>query len=152
MRFRFGLEAVLRIRRIREDQQRTLLLAANVECDRIRLQLAAVEQDQFQRSTMVSQQIATGLWGAELQFDSDCRQQTKILRDRILLQLQEASQRVGREREKYLSLRRDRRAIEALRDSAQQQFEREQRRMEQLGLDEIHLLSRGRTRQNLPSN
>jgi flagellar export protein FliJ len=152
MRFRFALEAVLRVRRIREDQQRNLLLAANAECDRIRRQLAAVEQDESQRRAMVSQQIASGIWGAELKFDSDCRRQTKILRERILLQLQEAGKRAGQEREKYLSLRRDRRAIEALRDSAQQQFESEQRRREQLWLDEIYLLSRGRTQQNLPSD
>jgi flagellar export protein FliJ len=152
MKFRFALAAVLRVRHIREDQQRNLLLAANVECDRIRRQLAAVEQDQSQRSAMVSRQIATGIWGAELQFDSDCRRQAKILRERILLQLQEATKHAGQEREKYLSLRRDRRAMETLRDSARQQFEGEQRRKEQLGLDEIHLLSRGRAQQNLPSD
>jgi len=50
-----------------------------------------------------------------------------------------------------LSLRRDRRAMEALRDSAQRQFELEQRRREQLGLDEMFLLSRGRGGQTLPS-
>jgi hypothetical protein len=42
--------------------------------------------------------------------------------------------------------------METLRDSARQQFEGEQRRKEQLGLDEIHLLSRGRAQQNLPSD
>ncbi len=152
MRFRFALDAVLRIRRIREDQQRNLLLAANIECDRMRSQLAAVEQDQSQRTAMVSQQIATGIWGAELQFEGDCRRQAKILRDHILLQLQEATKRAGQERAKYLLLRRDRRAIEALRDSAQQQFEWEQRRREQLALDETYLLSRKRTERNLPSD
>jgi flagellar export protein FliJ len=152
MRFRFALDAVLRIHRIREDQQRNLLLAANIDCDRLRSQLAAVEQDQSQRRAMVSQQISAGIWGAELQFDSDCMRQAKTLRDQILLQLQEATKRAGQERAKYLSLRRDRRAMEALRDSAQQQFEREQRRREQLAVDEIYLLSRGRAEQNLPSN
>jgi len=152
MRFRFALEAVLHVRRISEDQQRNLLLAANIECDRMRSQLAAVEQDQSRRRAMVSQQIATGIWGAELQFDIDCRRQAKILRDQILVQLQAATKRAGQEREKYLLLRRERRAIEALRDSAQQQFEQEERRREQLVLDEIHLLSRGRTEQNLPSD
>jgi flagellar export protein FliJ len=87
-----------------------------------------------------------------LQFDSDCRRQLKILRDRILLQLQEAGKRAGQEREKYLLLRLERRAIEVLRDNAQQQFDSEQRRREQLWLDEIHLLSRGRTQQKLPSD
>ncbi len=101
---------------------------------------------------MISQQIAAGISGAELQFDSDCRRQAKILRNQILLQLQEAGKRAGQEREKYFLLRRERRAIEALRDSAQQQFEREQRRKEQLALDEIHLMSRGRAEQNLPSD
>ncbi len=98
------------------------------------------------------QQIATGIWGAELQFDSDCQRQSNILRERILLQLQEATKRVRQEREKYLSLRQDRRAMETLRDSARQQFENEQRRREQLAADEIHLLSRGRAEQNLPSD
>lgn len=151
MSFRFALEAVLHVRRIREEQQRNLLLAATAECDRLRRQLAAVEQDRSERRAMVLQQIATGAWGAELQFDSDCRRQAKILRDQMLLQLQEATKRAGQEREKHLLLRRDRRAIEALRDSARQQFEREQRRREQLALDEIHLLRRGRGEQNLPS-
>jgi flagellar export protein FliJ len=152
MSFHFALEAVLRIRRIREDQQRNLLLAANIECDRLRSQLAAVEQDQARQRAMISQQIATGISGAELQFDSVCRRQAKILRNQILVQLQAASKHAAQEREKYFLLRRERRAIEALRDSAQQQFEREQRRQEQLVLDEIHLLSRGRLEQNLPSD
>jgi flagellar protein FliJ len=152
MRFRFALEDVLRIRRIREDQQRNLLLAANAECDRIRRQLGAVEQDQSQRRAIVAQQIASGLWGAELQFDHDCRRQAKILRDQMLGQLEQAMRRTADEREKYLRLRRDRRAIEALRDNARQQFEREERRREQLALDEIHLLFGRQTEQNLPSD
>jgi len=108
MKFRFALAAVLRVRHIREDQQHTCCWPQMSSANRIRRQLAAVEQDQSQRRTMVSEQIATGIWGAELQFDSDCQRQSKILRERILLQLQEATKRAGQEREKYLSLRRDR--------------------------------------------
>ena len=92
MNFRFALEAALRIRRIREDQQRNLLLAANIECDRLRSQLAAVDEEQARRNAMAAQQIAAGIRGAELQFDGECRKQAKILQDRISLQLLEAAQ------------------------------------------------------------
>lgn len=152
MKFYFALEAALRIRRIREDQQRNLLLAANIECDRLRSQLAAVEQEQARRNAMAVQQIAAGTWGAELQFDGACRKQARILQDQISLQLLEAGKRARHQHEKYLWLRRERRAIEALRDSARQQFECEQRRREQQVLDENHLLFHGRTEQSLPND
>ena len=152
MRFHFALEVALRIRRIREEQQRNQVLAANRECDRTRGLLAAVEQDRSRRRATVAQHIASGLWGVELQFESECQRQAEILRDRILLQLLAADRRARQEQEKYLLLRRDRRVIEALRDSARQQFEREQRRREQLALDEIYLLSRTAKEQNLPND
>ena len=151
MKFQFALEAVLRVRSIREDQQRSLLLAANAECDRLRGQLDAIEQDHARRRAMVSAQMASGMGGAELQYDAECRRQAQMLRNRILADLEQARKRALQENEKYLSLRRDRRAMEALRDSAQRQFELEQRRREQLGLDEMFLLSRGRGGQTLPS-
>ncbi len=152
MRFHFALEAVLRVRSIREDQQRNRLLAANAECDRLRSQLDAIEQDHARRKAMVSAQMISGMWGAELQYDAECRRQAQTLRARVLVDLEQAGKRARQENEKYLSLRRDRRAMEALRDDAQRQFELEQRRREQLALDEMFLLSRGRGGQTLPSD
>ncbi len=152
MKFYFALEAALRIRHIREDQQRNLLVAANIECDRLRSQLAALDEEQARRNAMAAQQIAAGIWGAELQFDGGCRKQARILQDRISIQLLEAAKRARQQHEKYLRLRLERRAIEALRDSARQQFECEQRRREQQVLDENHLLFHGRTEQSLPNN
>lgn len=152
MRFHFALEDVLRIRRLREDQQRNLLLAANAECERIRRGLADLEQNQSQLNEMVAQQLTSGLRGAELRFADDCRRQADLFRALMSTRLQRALQQLEQERKKYLRLRQEHRAMEALRDSAREQFEHEERRREQLALDEIYLLFGRQTEQNLPSD
>lgn len=152
MGFHFALEKVLRVRRLREEQQRNLLLAANAQCERLRRQLAAMERDRLQRGALLSQQLTSGLRGAELRFEEDCRRQADLLRDHLLNQLQRVLRQAEQERTKYLRLRRDHRAIEALRDSARQRFECEERRREQLALDEAHLLFGRQAEHNLPSD
>jgi len=154
MKFHFALETLLRIRRIREDHQRALLLAANAQEERLRQQLAILEQVHSERAYIVSRQASEGVLAAELQFDSDCRAQAEILHRLMQAELQKATVRAQRELDKYLAQRRDRRAIEVLREQQRQRFEREEQRKEQLVLDEIYLQGRSRTErgQNLPTS
>lgn len=152
MRFRFPLEAVLRVRRIREEQQRGVLLAANAQAERLRQQLAGLEQALAAQALRRARALAVGASGAELQFETGCRQQAMTLRRQLQQQLHEAGLRRQQAQEQFLTLRRDRRLVEALSERWQREFERQQQKREEALAGEIYLLRRGGMGRHLPSD
>lgn len=152
MKFRFRLESLLRVRRIREDQQQSALALANAEVKGIAKQLAELEQSLTSTRQQHSKLLSSGLSGAELQFDADCLRQAIALRQQLQVELQKARMRAQHARDTYLASRRDRRAVETLRDRLKQEFEHTQERKEQAALDEMYLLRRPAPEHKLPSD
>lgn len=139
-RFRFPLQGLLRLRRLRERQARRelaevlrALKEAETDCEAAR---CAVEQAEHQLQAV--QDAAQLRWWAEaLERRRDWAAEAERLR-------QELSQQAQVHWARFLQLRRDRQAVEQLRHKRWRLYQREIARRDQAQADELVLIRRGR--------
>ncbi len=139
-RFRFPLQGLLRLRRLRERQARRELAEAlralrdaESACEAARL---AVEQ--AERGLRAGQDAARLRWWAE----ALCHRRQRAAQAERLRE--ELAQRVEVLWARFLQLRRDRKAVEQVRVKRWRLYQRELERREQAQADELVLLRRGR--------
>jgi flagellar export protein FliJ len=142
MKARFSLDPLLRVRQIREEQQRSTLLIAHAAVERIRRQLATLDEALTARERQRRQTLTAGVAAAELQIDAGWREQALAAREHMVHELQQACSQLEQERERYFARRRDRRLVESLRERLQQELKRKQEKKQQAELDESFLLRR----------
>ncbi len=139
-RFRFRLEGLLRLRRVRERQARRelaqALRAVREAEERCQTARAAVQEAEA-RVRDAQDAAALRWWGEAVE-----------LRRRQLAQAErahdEASQRASALWARFLQVRQDRKVVEQVRQRRWKVHQREQLRREQALLDELVLLRRGR--------
>jgi len=137
MRFRFPLEAVLRLRRLLEEQARERLDEATSQLRAIEHNLATAIE--WSRNTATMRSSTTHLPAAELQFIESVLSQTQQAIADCQHRKQLAGQRADQLRSAYRERRRARETVSILRENALRQFQLEQSRREQSEMDEIFL-------------
>ncbi|MCS7235348.1 MAG: flagellar FliJ family protein [Armatimonadota bacterium] len=139
-RFRFRLQGLLRLRRLREREGRRELAEALRSLRQAEARCEAARQALRQAEARVVQ----GRDAQELRWWADaveaCRQQLA----RAEAVRAEAARRADELWARFLQLRRDRKVVERVRDRRWKLHQREQARREQAQLDELALLRRGR--------
>lgn len=137
MRFRFPLEAVLRLRRLLEEQARERLDEAMSQLRAIEHNLA--EAIEWSRKTSTMRSSTNHLPAAELQFIESVLFQTHHAIADCQRRKQLAEQRADQLRSAYLEARRARETVSILRENALRQFQLEESRREQSTMDEVFL-------------
>jgi len=141
-RFRFRLEGLLRLRRLRERQARRQLADALRALREAEARRESARQDLWEAEARVVQaRDALDLrWWAEA---------LEVRRGKLAAaeaEWQEVSRRCEELWARFLQLRRDRKVVEQVRQRRWQLHRREQERREQAQADELALLRRGRQR------
>ena len=153
MAFHFTLEAVLRFRLSLEDREllrlQTLLVRRSAllhELEQLR-QTSLDLQEETKRAMMQRPTPAVEIHFAMARLHGLERQQ-QVIRE----QLHELEAAIREQRSRFERERRNREALEALRDAQLRNYRLAQRRCEQVRLDELHLLRRAAAiRSDLPS-
>jgi flagellar FliJ protein len=139
-RFRFRLQGLLRLRRLREREARRELAEALRALRQAEARCEAAQQALQHAEARVVQ----GRDAQELRWWADavelCRQQLASAEAARA----EAARRVDELWARFLQLRRDRKVVEQVRERRWRLHQREQARREQAQLDELAVLQRGR--------
>jgi flagellar export protein FliJ len=143
MAFHFTLEAVLRLRQSLEDRELLLLQSLLTRRAALRSEVEQLRQSSFNLEQEAKQAMLLRPTPAvEIHFAMarlqglDRRQQ--LLRE----QLRQLESAIVEQRLRYRQQRRNREALEALREAQLRDYQLTQRRREQAQLDELHLLRR----------
>lgn len=150
MKMRFALAALLRLRELREEQERARLLTAKAaEAEA----LEDVRRISELRKGAVSMETDTpGILSSQISFLRECcavlREQEKRARDRQ----EQAATACERQEHVYRSALLDFEVLDRFRERQLEALQCEERRREQKSLDEAHAMTHaGRTGQGLPS-
>lgn len=142
MRFRFPLEAVLRLRQSIEHQQEVRLRAANQQVARVRHAMEVLDRALLDNQQLVSRSLSSGTTSAELLFS--LQSETSLLGQRQHLEHEHA--RLAKLRDQQTEIlqraRRERDMIESLRNQQLREHKRDAARAEQRRLDDLFLLRR----------
>ena len=141
MAFRFSLAGVLRLRASLERAERARLLAVLAEMVPIRVEILALEEEMRAAAESLRSALGRGLSGAELQWETGLRQQRDKRRLELLRKFATLEVRRRKQVEIYRRARQQREILENLKARQLAQYELEQKRREQMRLDEVFLLS-----------
>ena len=141
MAFQFSLAGVLRLRASLERAERGRLLAVLAEMVPLRVEILSVEEEMRAAAENLRNALGQGLSGAELQWESELRRQRDKRRMELLRKFAGLEVRRRKQAEIYRRASQQREIIENLKARQLAQYELEQRRREQMRLDEAFLLS-----------
>jgi len=141
MAFRFSLAGVLRLRASLERAERARLLAVLAEMVPIRVEILALEEEMRAAAESLRSALGRGLSGAELQCETELRQQRDKRRLELLRKFATLEVRRWKQVEIYRRARQQREILENLKARQLALYELEQKRREQMRLDEVFLLS-----------
>lgn len=148
--FRFSLATLLRIRLLREEQERALLQEAQSKLSSAISEVARLHNLRKQAIETVPPSCVTA---AELQFVRMCGDVVLGAEKNAKQGALDQERRCDEQRKRYSSARMQKEILEKLRDRQKEQYAVEERRQEQRRLDEAYTVTRGNTdRQALPSN
>lgn len=136
-RFSFRLEPILRYRRMVEEMRKTELAAARVEYNLARTRLEEVIRRREELEGVLKRREAKGLSAAEAQL---YLRYLAALRDLEAVRKEELERARGKlemARSRLLESRRDRRAVEILRERELEKFKAEMRREELKLINEV---------------
>jgi flagellar biosynthesis chaperone FliJ len=150
MKMRFTLATLLRLRSLREEQERVKLAAANY-----RKNQAAQESERV--DSLLKDSLPAGggedciTWGARLRFVAECRSVLGFHQKRAKQKAEEAEADALRQEQAYLGARRDFEILESFREKQMEIFRTLDLRQRQRELDESYALVHARqTGQVLP--
>ena len=141
MTFRFPLAGVLRLRSSLVRAERARLLALLAEMVQIRTEVISLEEEMQRAAVSLRSKLGQGITGAELALESSLRQQREKFRLVLLRKLAGLEVRRRKQVEIYRRVRQQREILESLQARQLAQYELEQKRREQMRLDEVFLLS-----------
>ncbi|RKY03911.1 flagellar export protein FliJ [Candidatus Poribacteria bacterium] len=136
-RFSFRLEPVLRYRRMIEEMRKMELAAARAEYDLARARLEEVVRRREELEGVLRRREAEGLSAAEAQLYLGYLAALRDLEAARREELKRAEEKLEMARNRLLSSRRDRRAVEILRERELERFKAEMRREELKLIDEV---------------
>lgn len=146
MAFHFQLDAVLRIRKLVEEQARLRLDQSAMRLRRMEQSLTRAEE--WSRQSVRARSSIKRLPGAEVSFSGMVMQQTRQAMEDCRKQIEAEEKRSAELREAYLTARMERRTLGTLRENALRSYEAEETRREQDELDESFLGKMARLRNN----
>lgn len=158
MRFRFKLDALLRVRRVAERQQRLLLHRIGMQAASARSELSQLQAAEQQSRAAFSGRLSIGAAGADLRvFQQDLgwyRMRAAETAERAVALDEQFSQ----QRKAYESARRQRETVEAVRTQQYSVWQQEENRREQRAADDLFIMRcnfdpanlAGRRRQDVP--
>ncbi len=161
MAFLFSLVALLRLRGAREQVEERKLLSLRHDAQRFEL---AIEQNVVARRAQRLQQASLlartdrisvehtrgGFMSADLQFSDFCLARLEFDAQQLRQQLAAKQEEIRRQLALFTEARRQREAIESLRDRQIEVYRAEERRREQRSLDDLFLLQLLRARRSQP--
>jgi flagellar biosynthesis chaperone FliJ len=171
MAFRFSLAALLRLRATLEQVEERKLMSLRHEAQRFEL---AIEQNIASRRDQRLQQgwllagrdpigagqagdrhagdrhATTGLTGADLQFSHSCLARLELSAQQLQQQLVSKQEDIRLQLGRFTAARRQREAIESLRERQLELYRTEERRREQRSLDDLFLVQLLLARQGRP--
>jgi len=139
MGFRFTLEPVLRVARIREEQELAMLRHIQVELARMSAELAAIVEAQSQLRNEMRNAVAGGVTGAWM---NAAAKSIETLGDRevsLKHRLREVQGRMAERRRSYTEAQRPSEMLEQLRKMRLTEYERGLQRQEQAVIDDLFL-------------
>jgi flagellar export protein FliJ len=148
MAFRFPLEVLLRVRQGLERQQELRLQEANHRIAALRRQIEDVVGEVDEIIIRRRPQLASGISGAELQFDVLCRSVLTTRRDVLEKQLIDAEAHRFSCYADFQQARRQREVMDTLRLHQLQDYNQQQARRDQRRLDDMFLLRRAYLRRS----
>jgi len=140
---KFKLQSVLNYRRTLEDQARQQLSSSQQQKNQLELEL---HQHQFalqQLDSELKERQLEGLSIAEIDlFEAQIDHRRRLM---VALQqrLEELERQIQQEREELLAAAREKQVMEKLKEKQEEEFRREQARLERNLLDEISLRNKG---------
>lgn len=143
MAFQFSLQPVLRLRASYERVERLKLLQIAAAIVQVQNEIAASVQESEKARQNLSQWLASGSSGVEIQFETVCESARLNYRHTLVARL--AGLRGKHEAQKvvYRMARQKREILENLRERQFHEYQIEQARCEQRTLDELFLLRYG---------
>jgi flagellar export protein FliJ len=142
MTFRFSLETILRLRRSLEHREEQLLAAMENRVQSVATEIAAIDAQLSSRDRDREQGLRSGVSGAQLHFELDCRRALESRRGEIAAILRLLEQARDRQRSAFLESRQRRQALEHLRERALREFRTDEDRRQQRQLDDLYLMRR----------
>jgi len=146
MAFHFTLEAALRFRRSLEEQQRLRLETLVGRRASLLSELELLRQSSFRLQQETRHAMLRHPTPAvEIHFATARLEGLQHRQQQLEEQRRELQTTIGEQRRRFQQQRRDREALESLRDEQWHDYRLWQQRREQARLDELHLLLRQRT-------
>ena len=144
MAFKFSLAGLLRLREANEraELQRLQAAAARVAEARAAIEWLDATVEENRRQTQ--QHSASGVFGAELQFQASLEAVYRERRAALLLELAKLEQALQKQKEIYTRARQKREIVSNLRERRLSSYRSEQSRREQQQTDELFLLRSSR--------
>ena len=116
-------------------------MALLAEMVQIRTEVISLEEEMQRAADSLRSRLGQGITGAELALESSLRQQREKFRLVLLRKLAGLEVRRRKQVEIYRRVRQQREILESLQARQLAQYELEQKRREQMRLDEVFLLS-----------
>jgi flagellar export protein FliJ len=142
MAFRFSLETVLRLRQNLERQEELLLYKANQDVLVLKHQIDELDAGMAGNAHRQSVQLQAGVSAAELHFDLLCHATLLHWRDDLEKRFSKAQSARDSRAESFRRARRQREAIETLRNHQLQLYRQQEARQDQRRADDLFLLRR----------
>jgi flagellar export protein FliJ len=142
MAFSFPLASVLRFRKSLERNQELRLVAANHDVARVAQQIADVDACRAALLKREAQQLQSETTGAELQFETLCRETLKQYRAQLEAEQRRLEKVRDGCRKAHQEARKAREVLEILREQQLAVYRQNELRQDQRQLDDLFLMRR----------
>jgi flagellar export protein FliJ len=141
MKFHFTLNGVLRLRLSLERAELQRLHAIAADVAQARAEIESLEQEREAAQRRVSETVtASGMTGAELQFEAAREAARGVLRAQLMQRLSDLEQKRKEQQARYVHARMQREIISNLYERQLAEYKLEQSRREQQRIDELFLI------------
>lgn len=150
MKMRFALAALLRLRELREEQERARLLAAKAAETKAREDVRRISE--LRQGAVSGETDRPGILSAQIGFVRECCTVLREQEKRARVRQEKAATDCERQERVYRSALLEFKVLDRFRERQLEAFQCEERRREQKTLDEAHVMTHaGRTGQGLPN-
>lgn len=143
MAFQFQLEAVLRLHRGRERQDRLKLEAIASELDQARRQLEFVVEMHLESRRRFRDELREQKYGSELELEEARSTNVEAARRALQLRVSELDEQRLKQLAVFIESRRRREVLETLREGQFEVYRRTRSRREQQEIDDLFLMRHG---------
>ena len=142
MPFHFSLQTLLRFRLVVEQQRETLLQEARQQIAAIFREIEELDCSLAKSVIRQAAELTAGVTAAKLQFDAVCLHVSAERRQELKKELARREEVLAQRMREFQHARRQREAIDTIREHQIQLYRQQQSRKEQRRLDELLLIRR----------